>query len=53
MKVYVVLWYNYGDQGTDYLGAFSTYEKAEKFIISKVEKYITKQDFKIVESEVQ
>lgn len=30
-KVYVVLWDNYGDQGVDFLGTFSSREKAAKF----------------------
>ena len=36
--VYVVLWNNYGDQGSDFLGTFSTREKAESFIFAEAPK---------------
>lgn len=56
--VFVVLWYNYGDQGVDYLGVFSSSEKAEEFISQKIstEKlcYATERCcFDIIRSEVQ
>jgi hypothetical protein len=31
-KVYVVLYYNYGDQGVDFRGCFSSKELAQKYI---------------------
>jgi len=61
--VYVVLWNNYGDQGSDYLGVFSTREKAEKFTrehMEMIDKKLSRkpnehelQDYNIIESEVK
>ena len=52
MKVYVVLWLNYGDQGVDFLGTFSTREKAAEFVSAREPDVNERQNYRIVESEV-
>jgi hypothetical protein len=53
--VFVVLWANYGDQGVDFCGVYSTKEKAQAYINKRVNpaECIDEQDFDIYEEEVQ
>jgi len=40
MKVYVVLWNNYGEHGADFLGTYSSHAKAEEYVKSHAKNII-------------
>lgn len=52
-KVYAVLFYNYGDQGSDFKGVFATREAAEAYIRMTEPNEHEAQYYEIVETQVQ
>lgn len=53
MTVFVILWYNYGDQGVDFSGVYGTREAAGQAIIAREPDPHEQQYYRIVESEVR
>lgn len=52
VKVYILLWDNYGDQGVDYLGVFPTKEDAQLRIYKETNDIDEYQNFEIIEETV-